>query len=63
MKCDTCGVMKRIEESSEPACCVWLMDNVICGNKTVEDCEVYEPLKAKEPPIEEQNRARGESDG
>lgn len=58
MKCDTCGVMKRIEESSEPACCVWLMDNVICGDKSVEDCEVYDPT------IEEQNRAReGENDG
>lgn len=45
MKCETCGVMKRIEESNEPACCKWLMDNVICGDKTVEDCEVYEPIK------------------
>lgn len=57
MKCKTCSVMKRIEESNEPSCCVWLMDNVICGNKSVEDCEAYEP------PIEEQNRAREGENG
>ena len=47
MKCKTCEVMKRIEASNEPACCVWFMDNVVCGDKSVEDCEVYEPSKEK----------------
>ena len=45
MKCETCEVMKRIEASKEPACCVWLMENVVCGNKSVEECDAYEPSK------------------
>ena len=42
MKCDTCKVNKRVMESEAPACCVWLLDNVVCGDKSVEDCPVYE---------------------
>ena len=42
MKCDTCQVHKRVMESEEPACCAWLLDNVVCGDKSVEDCPVYE---------------------
>ena len=47
MKCDTCDVARRCNESVEPACCVWLMDNVVCGNKSPEDCPVYEPMKGE----------------
>ena len=42
MKCDTCQVHKRVMESEEPACCTWLLDNVVLGDKSVEDCPVYE---------------------
>ena len=45
MKCDTCKVHKRVMESEAPACCVWLLDNVVCGDKSVEDCPVYEEDK------------------
>lgn len=45
MKCKTCEVMKRIEASNEPACCMWYIDNVVCGDKSVKDCTVYEPPK------------------
>ncbi len=45
MKCKTCEVMKRIKDSNEPACCIWYMDNVVCGDKTVDDCNEYEPPK------------------
>ena len=47
MKCETCEVMKRIEASNEPACCVWYMDNVVCGDKSVKDCAAYEPPKGE----------------
>ena len=47
MKCKTCEVMKRIEASNEPACCVWYMKNVVCGDKSVEDCTAYEPHKGE----------------
>ena len=40
-KCDTCKVTKVIRESKEPSCCAWYMDNVICGDKTINDCEEY----------------------
>ena len=42
MKCDTCKVQKYITESKEPACCIWLLDNVVCGDKSVDDCPEYE---------------------
>ena len=42
MKCDTCQVHKRVMESKAPACCAWLLDNVVCGDKSVKDCPVYE---------------------
>lgn len=45
MKCDTCKVKKYTTESKEPACCVWYMENVVCGDKSVEDCPVYEEKK------------------
>ena len=41
-KCKTCQVHKRVMESEEPACCAWLLDNVVCGDKSVDDCAVYE---------------------
>ena len=47
MKCETCEMMKRIEDSNEPACCIWYMDNVVCGDKSVEDCTAYEPQKGE----------------
>ena len=37
MKCETCEMMKRIEASNEPACCIWYMDNVVCGDKYIQD--------------------------
>lgn len=42
MKCDNCKVKMRANESNEPACCKWFMDNVVIGGKSVEDCDVYE---------------------
>ena len=45
MKCETCEVMKRIKASNKPACCVWYIDNVVCGDKSVEDCDACEPTK------------------
>ena len=42
MKCDTCKANKRVMESEEPACCVWMLDNVVCGDKSVDECPEYE---------------------
>ena len=42
MKCDSCKVMEEINKSEEPACCRWFMDNVVCGDKSVDDCNSYE---------------------
>ena len=41
-KCDSCKIRKEIEKSTEPACCIWYMDNVVLGNKNVNDCEIYQ---------------------
>lgn len=44
MKCEKCKVQMRVNESDEPACCKWFMDNVVIGGKSVEACDVYEPI-------------------
>lgn len=43
MKCDNCKIHKDAENSKEPACCIWYMENVVCGDKAVEECDKYEP--------------------
>ena len=40
-KCYTCKIAK---EMPDMACCAWYMDNVVCGDKTTEDCTAYIPL-------------------
>lgn len=39
-KCNTCKIQK--EAMKENACCAWYMDNVVCGDKYIKDCPVYE---------------------
>ena len=41
-KCNTCKIRKEIEKSAEHACCIWYMDNVVLGDKSVHDCEIYQ---------------------
>ena len=38
-----CGTCKIAHEMSDMACCDWYMDNVVCGDKTTEDCTEYIP--------------------
>lgn len=40
-KCDTCKIKKEMENSKEPACCVWYLDNVVLDNKSINDCKDY----------------------
>lgn len=47
MRCATCQVYADATEFDEPCVCIWFMDNVVCGNKSVDDCPVYEPLKGE----------------
>ena len=45
-KCKTCEIYKKTQ--SQPlACCIWYMDNVVLGNKKVEDCTDYKKAKKK----------------
>lgn len=44
-RCGTCAVMKRAQESEEPACCAWFIENVVCGTKSVNDCTEYETVE------------------
>ena len=40
-KCKTCLIYKKMEESDEPCCCIWFIDNVVLGDKSVDDCKEY----------------------
>ena len=48
MKCDNCIIMEQIKNSASPCCCIWYMDNVVCGDKNVEDCTEYREKKYTE---------------
>ena len=41
VKCDTCKIMRETENSNELCYCVWYMDNVVLGNRNIEECEDY----------------------
>ena len=45
-KCKTCEIYKKAQSQSF-ACCIWYMDNVVLGNKKVEDCTDYKKAKKK----------------
>lgn len=44
-KCETCEIHKKAVK--ENGCCVWYMDNVVCGNKSVKNCPIYKETKTK----------------
>ena len=44
-KCDSCAIMDAVQNSKEPACCVWYMDNVVIDGKSVEECTEYKPKR------------------
>ena len=46
-KCKTCEIYKMAQSQSSLACCIWYMDNVVLGNKKVEDCTDYKKAKKK----------------
>lgn len=37
-KCKNCLIHKQMIESKEPSCCAWYIDNVVLGNKSVDEC-------------------------
>lgn len=42
--CEQCFIFEKVKLSKESVACVWYIDNVICGNKTVKDCP-YKKVK------------------
>ena len=45
MKCDDCYIRFKVKESKEPAVCCWYMENVVLGNKSVDECKKYRKNK------------------
>lgn len=45
-RCDVCRVKESVEKSNEPACCAWYLENVVVGNKTVDNCTAFEPAES-----------------
>ena len=41
VKCRSCKIMDEIAETGSYCCCKWYMDNVVCGDKTVDECTMY----------------------
>ena len=37
-KCDSCKIMDEARKLNEPCCCMWYMNNVVCGDKSIKDC-------------------------
>lgn len=51
-KCNACKIRKEIEKSTEPACCIWYMDNVVLGDKNVNECEIYQEDTEKQKSVD-----------
>ena len=45
MKCENCLIHSVAPNLS---CCAWYNDNVISGNKSVDECHVSIPIKSEE---------------
>lgn len=43
-RCDLCKVHESAQNSKEPSCCKWYMDNVVIGDKTIDSCTDFEPI-------------------
>lgn len=47
-KCDNCIVIQKMNECDEPCACAWYIDNVVFGNKCVEECTAFKEKKYTE---------------
>lgn len=47
-KCNNCAIMAKMNECDEACVCVWYMDNVVCGNKRIEDCTAFEEKESED---------------
>ncbi len=47
-KCDNCDIMREMNECNELCACAWYIDNVVFGNKRVEDCTAFKEKKYTE---------------
>ncbi len=45
VKCGKCVVFIEAQQSLEPTCCAWFIDNVVCGDKSTYECEEFEPIE------------------
>lgn len=44
-RCKSCKIYQTLPEF---ACCAWFMDNVVIGDKSVEDCPFFEEADKNE---------------
>ena len=47
-KCKTCKIFAQMKKSNEPCCCIWFMDNILLGDKTIDDCTEYIDINSNE---------------
>ena len=46
-KCDNCAIMQEMNECAEPCACIWYIDNVVFGDKRVEDCTAFKEKESE----------------
>ena len=47
-RCKICKVHDEMNKSEQPACCAWFIINVVCGDKTIEECTAYIPKEDRD---------------
>lgn len=52
-KCDSCEIMQNVEKSRELTGCAWYFYNVVCGDKTIDECTAYRNINATKMSYEE----------
>ena len=47
-RCLNCKIYEETKKSNVPCACAWFIDNVILGDKIVDECTMYDPIKESE---------------
>lgn len=40
-RCKECAILQEMNECDDPCACAWYLDNVLFGDKRVEDCTAF----------------------
>lgn len=46
-KCENCRIWAEMKKCEDLCACAWYVDNVLFGDKTIDECTAFEEVKEK----------------